>query len=112
MMQATQLAVLAKTGNPRQKAAANKILPIRKHGHQLLVTLLLANMVCFRSSCLTAKTYIDHLWLIPIQICNETLPIVSDGVLGGGVYAVIISTVLIVMCVMSQPSRGRASVSC
>ena len=55
---------------------ANKIKPIRKDGHRLLVTLLLANM-----------------------IVNETLPVISDPVLGGGVQSVIVSTVLIVMYV-------------
>ena len=55
---------------------ANKIKPIRKDGHRLLVTLLLANM-----------------------IVNETLPIVADPVLGGGVQSVVVSTVLIVMYV-------------
>lgn len=53
---------------------ANKIKPIRKDGHLLLVTLLLANM-----------------------ITNETLPVISDPVLGGGVQSVVVSTVLIVM---------------
>ena len=57
-----------------QKKYANKIKPIRKDGHLLLVTLLLANM-----------------------IVNETLPVISDPVLGGGVQSVIASTVLIVM---------------
>jgi metal transporter CNNM len=41
----------------------------------LLVTLLLANM-----------------------IVNESLPIIADPVLGGGVEAVVVSTVLIIMC--------------
>ena len=59
-----------------QKAYANKIIPIRKNGHLLLVTLLLANM-----------------------IVNETLPVISDPVLGGGVQSVVVSTVLIVMWV-------------
>jgi metal transporter CNNM len=53
---------------------ANKIMPIRKNGHLLLVTLLLANM-----------------------IVNETLPVISDPVLGGGFQSVVVSTVLIVM---------------
>ena len=57
-----------------QKAYANKIIPIRKNGHLLLVTLLLANM-----------------------IVNETLPVISDPILGGGVQSVVVSTVLIVM---------------
>lgn len=58
----------------KQKYYANKIKPIRKDGHFLLVTLLLANM-----------------------IVNETLPVVADPVLGGGVQSVVVSTVLIVM---------------
>ena len=58
----------------KQKLYANKIKPIRKNGHLLLVTLLLANM-----------------------IVNETLPVISDPVLGGGVQSVVVSTVLIVM---------------
>ena len=53
---------------------ANKIMPIRENGHLLLVTLLLANM-----------------------ITNETLPVIADPVLGGGVQSVVVSTVLIVM---------------
>ena len=57
-----------------QKDYANKIMPIRENGHLLLVTLLLANM-----------------------IVNETLPVIADSVLGGGVISVVISTVLIVM---------------
>ena len=56
---------------------AKKIQPIRKNGHLLLVTLLLANM-----------------------IVNETLPVISDPVLGGGVPSVVVSTVLIVMSVV------------
>ena len=88
----TQLNVLSISGTPyvrpslyvficlhsysQQKAYANKIKPIRKNGHLLLVTLLLANM-----------------------IVNETLPIVADPVLGGGVQSVVVSTVLIVMYV-------------
>ena len=58
----------------KQREYANKIIPVRKNGHLLLVTLLLCNM-----------------------IVNETLPIVSDPVLGGGVPSVVVSTVLIVV---------------
>jgi len=57
-----------------QRKYANKIKPIRKNGHLLLVTLLLANM-----------------------IVNESLPVIADPVLGGGVQSVVVSTVLIVM---------------
>ncbi|KAI0919747.1 hypothetical protein AcW1_003087 [Taiwanofungus camphoratus] len=70
----TQLNVLSISGSPKQKYYANKIKPIRKDGHFLLVTLLLANM-----------------------IVNETLPVVADPVLGGGVQSVVVSTVLIVI---------------
>ncbi|KAI0791362.1 hypothetical protein C8Q75DRAFT_865088 [Abortiporus biennis] len=70
----TQLNVLSISGTPQQKLYANKIKPIRKDGHLLLVTLLLANM-----------------------IVNETLPVISDPVLGGGVPSVVVSTVLIVI---------------
>ncbi|THH02246.1 hypothetical protein EW145_g6773 [Phellinidium pouzarii] len=70
----TQLNVLSSSGTPKQREYANKIKPIRKNGHLLLVTLLLANM-----------------------IVNETLPVISDPVLGGGVEAVVVSTVLIVI---------------
>ncbi|KAJ7045149.1 hypothetical protein C8F04DRAFT_1067876 [Mycena alexandri] len=70
----TQLNVLSISGTPKQREYANKIKPIRKNGHLLLVTLLLANM-----------------------ITNETLPIVADPVLGGGVQSVVVSTVLIVI---------------
>ena len=62
------------TSRSKQKEYAKKIEPIRKNGHLLLVTLLLANM-----------------------IVNETLPVISSPVLGGGVQSVVVSTVLIVM---------------
>lgn len=58
----------------KQREYARKILPIRENGHLLLVTLLLANM-----------------------IVNESLPIIADPVLGGGVQSIVVSTVLIVM---------------
>ncbi|KAG1792793.1 uncharacterized protein HD556DRAFT_1378103 [Suillus plorans] len=70
----TQLNVLSMSGSPQQKRYAEKIMPIRKNGHLLLVTLLLANM-----------------------IVNETLPVISDPILGGGVQSVVVSTVLIVI---------------
>lgn len=66
--------VSTRTTSSTQRAYANKIKPIRKNGHLLLVTLLLANM-----------------------IVNETLPVIADPVLGGGVQSVVVSTVLIVM---------------
>ncbi|KAJ3881604.1 DUF21-domain-containing protein [Lentinula edodes] len=70
----TQLNVLSVSGTPDQRKYANQIKPIRENGHLLLVTLLLANM-----------------------IVNETLPIIADPVLGGGVQSVVVSTVLIVI---------------
>ncbi|EFI27832.1 CBS domain-containing protein [Coprinopsis cinerea okayama7 len=70
----TQLNVLSVSGTPEQREYANRIKPIRENGHRLLVTLLLANM-----------------------IVNETLPVIADPVLGGGVPGVVMSTVLIVI---------------
>ncbi|KAF8888401.1 hypothetical protein CPB84DRAFT_1786278 [Gymnopilus junonius] len=70
----TQLHVLSISGTPKQREYANKIMPVRKNGHLLLVTLLLANM-----------------------IVNETLPVIADPVLGGGFPSVVVSTVLIVI---------------
>ncbi|KAF7428473.1 hypothetical protein PC9H_007697 [Pleurotus ostreatus] len=70
----TQLNVLSMSGTPKQREYANKIKPVRKNGHLLLVTLLLANM-----------------------ITNETLPVIADPVLGGGVQSVVVSTTLIVI---------------
>ncbi|TDL17072.1 DUF21-domain-containing protein [Rickenella mellea] len=70
----TQLNVLSISGSPKQQEYANKIKPIRKNGHLLLVTLLLANM-----------------------IVNESLPVIADPVLGGGIQSVVVSTVLIVL---------------
>jgi metal transporter CNNM len=61
----------------QQRKYANQIKPIRQNGHLLLVTLLLANM-----------------------IVNESLPVIMDPLLGGGVQSVVVSTVLIVMCVL------------
>ncbi|RDX50055.1 DUF21-domain-containing protein [Lentinus brumalis] len=70
----TQLQVLSISGTPKQRKYAKKIIPIRKNGHLLLISLLLANM-----------------------IVNEALPIISEPVLGGGIVSVVVSTVLIVI---------------
>ncbi|KAJ2834946.1 hypothetical protein GGI24_000135 [Coemansia furcata] len=70
----TNLHILATSGNERQRAYARRIQPIRKNGHWLLVTLLLGNTVI-----------------------NESLPIVMDSILGGGVMAVLVSTASIVL---------------
>lgn len=70
----TQLSVLMQTGDEKQREQARKIMPIRKDGHLLLTTLLIANM-----------------------ITNETLPVIFDPLLPSGVISVVISTVLIVI---------------
>jgi len=70
----TQLNVLSISGSKQQKLYAEKIKPIRKNGHLLLVTLLLSNM-----------------------IFNEALPVIADPILGGGVQSVVVSTALIVI---------------
>ncbi|KAL1412592.1 hypothetical protein Q8F55_000339 [Vanrija albida] len=70
----TQLQVLSISGTPIQQQYARKIMPVRKDSHLLLTTLILGNM-----------------------IVNEALPVIMDGVLGGGIYAVIISTALVVI---------------
>ncbi|KAJ1965145.1 hypothetical protein GGI12_000955 [Dipsacomyces acuminosporus] len=70
----TNLHILATSGTEQQKKYAKRIQPIRKNGHWLLVTLLLGNTVI-----------------------NETLPIVMDSILGGGVMAVLVSTASIVL---------------
>ncbi|KAH9817697.1 hypothetical protein DFH28DRAFT_962728 [Melampsora americana] len=73
-LDSTQLCVLAKSGTSEQQRLAKKIAPLRKDGHLLLITLLIANMMA-----------------------NETLPLVSDKVLGGGVQAAVVSTVLVII---------------
>ncbi|WVW87114.1 hypothetical protein I302_109171 [Kwoniella bestiolae CBS 10118] len=70
----TQLQVLSISGTPTQQKYAMKILPVRKDSHLLLTTLILGNM-----------------------IVNEALPVVMDNVIGGGIYAVIASTALVVI---------------
>ncbi|CAA7270818.1 unnamed protein product [Cyclocybe aegerita] len=69
----TQLNVLSISGTPEQRKHALKIMPIRRNGHLLLVTLLLANM-----------------------IVNESLPVIADQVMGGA-ESVVVSTVLVVI---------------
>ena len=70
----TQLQVLMAQGSQKERKYARKIAPVRQDGHLLLTTLLIANM-----------------------ITNETLPIIADPVLGGGIQAVIVSIVLVVI---------------
>ncbi|KAJ3286917.1 hypothetical protein HK104_008839 [Borealophlyctis nickersoniae] len=70
----THLAILKTSANEKERSYAERILPIRKHGHWVLSTLLLGNVVV-----------------------NETLPIVFDDIIGGGIAAVVISTALVVL---------------
>ncbi|OMH86107.1 hypothetical protein AX774_g337 [Zancudomyces culisetae] len=73
-LDSTNLAIISVSGTEKQKAYVKKIMPLRKNGHRLLVTLLLGN-----------------------TILNETLPIVFDSIFEGGVKAVIMSTVFILL---------------
>ena len=69
------LQVIATSGEGSERKHAAKVLNLLKKGkHWVLVALLLANV-----------------------ITNETLPIMLDRSLGGGVQAVVVSTVLIVI---------------
>ncbi|KAK9470971.1 DUF21-domain-containing protein, partial [Dipodascopsis tothii] len=70
----TQLHVLSRGGTQQQRNYAQKIIPIRSNGHLLLTTLLLTNV-----------------------IVNETLPIITEHVVGSGTQAVVTSTILIVI---------------
>ncbi|KAI8910697.1 putative DUF21 and CBS domain protein [Powellomyces hirtus] len=70
----TDLRILASSGTPAEQHAAAKIAPVRKNGHLLLVTLLTTN-----------------------AIINESLPILLDPISGGGVQAVVISTIAILI---------------
>lgn len=68
----TNLKILSSSGKPQQKRWAERIKPIRKNGHLLLVTLLLCNTVI-----------------------NESLPVVLDPLVGTGIPAILSSTALI-----------------
>jgi metal transporter CNNM len=70
----TNLTILINSGTPEQRKYASLILPIRKNGHLLLVTLLLTN-----------------------TLINESLPIFLDSVFGGGYIAILVSTGLILV---------------
>jgi metal transporter CNNM len=70
----TMLAILERSGTPREQQQAKAIRPIRQETHFLLVTLLLANVVI-----------------------NETLPILFHSIDLEGYQAVLASTALIVM---------------
>ncbi|CAG8524345.1 8458_t:CDS:2 [Ambispora leptoticha] len=70
----TNLHILATSGNTKERQYAARIQPIRKNGHLLLVTLLLFNV-----------------------LVNETLPIIMDDIIGGGIMAILLSSALIVI---------------
>ncbi|KXS15262.1 DUF21-domain-containing protein [Gonapodya prolifera JEL478] len=72
----TNLEILKQAGSPSEQKYAKIILPLRKRGHLLLITLLLGNVVV-----------------------NETLPIILDNLTGGApaVVAIVISTVVVVI---------------
>ncbi|KAG0369181.1 hypothetical protein BGZ54_000112 [Gamsiella multidivaricata] len=71
----TNLQVLMASGSLKERAHAETVQKLLARGkHWVLVTLLLGNV-----------------------IVNETLPVVLDSELGGGVFAILISTLLIVV---------------
>ncbi|KAF9345575.1 hypothetical protein BGX26_002977 [Mortierella sp. AD094] len=71
----TNLHVLMASGSPTEQAHAETVYKLLSRGkHWVLVTLLLGNV-----------------------IVNETLPVVLDSELGGGIVAILISTLLIVV---------------
>ncbi|KAF9091381.1 hypothetical protein BGX23_005224 [Mortierella sp. AD031] len=71
----TNLQVLMASGTPSEQVHAETVFKLLSRGkHWVLVTLLLGNV-----------------------IVNETLPVVLDSELGGGVVAILISTLLIVV---------------
>jgi CBS domain containing-hemolysin-like protein len=71
----TILQVMLESGSESEKENAIRVLNLLKKGkYWVLVTLLLSNV-----------------------IVNETLPIVLDSIIGGGLLAVLISTALIVI---------------
>ncbi|KAI8084203.1 uncharacterized protein B0P05DRAFT_534567 [Gilbertella persicaria] len=71
----TNLQVMCESGSEDEKQNAKRVLTLLQRGkYWVLVTLLLSNV-----------------------IVNETLPIVLDSIIGGGLLAVLISTALIVI---------------
>ena len=70
----TTLKIVMESGSPRHKIYAKIIYKVRKHGNYLLCTLLLGNV-----------------------LVNSGLAILLDSVLGSGAYAVIASTIAIVI---------------
>lgn len=69
------LQVIAKSGTGKERLNAEKVLKLLRRGrHWVLVTLLLGNV-----------------------IANEALPVILDHDIQGGLFAVLVSTVLIVV---------------
>ena len=70
----TTLKIVMESGTKKQRKHAKAIYSVRKHGNYLLCTLLLGNV-----------------------LVNSTLTVLLDSVLGSGVYAVVSSTIAIVI---------------
>ena len=70
----TTLKLVMENGSKRQKTYARLIYSVRKYGNYLLCTLLLGNV-----------------------LVNNTLTIILDSLLGSGVYAIVSSTIAIVI---------------
>lgn len=70
----TTLKIVMESGTKKQRKYAKSIYGVRKHGNYLLCTLLLGNV-----------------------LVNSTLTVLLDNVLGSGVYAVVSSTIAIVI---------------
>lgn len=68
----TVLEVLAKTGTPKQRAQAEAILPLRRNGHLLLVSLLcVATAVMSRG--LTNPQHVRSLAVLPACSCYQAI---------------------------------------
>ena len=70
----TTLKIIMESGSTRQRSHAKVIYRVRKHGNYLLCTLLLGNV-----------------------LVNSTLTVLLNSVIGNGVYAVVSSTIAIVI---------------
>lgn len=96
------LRVLATSSdNEKERRAATKVLRLLERGrHWVLVVLLLGNVVSTLACDVPGGRsfgYCDRIVTETLQIVNESLPIFLDAVLGGGVAAVIASTIMIVI---------------
>jgi metal transporter CNNM len=86
-LDATQLEVLIRSGTPKEKKNARKILPIIKKPHHLLVTLLLTNALAMTVSkhaeehrkligsviLVTCSSLLQVHTMIWRMLCDETL---------------------------------------